>query len=235
MPPQLESNAVHRLWGSYITYVNNVRATVTLLNLSSPYRETCEPGTYLVPLDPVRSESEPVRPITGRAGVVTAREQVAVWPEAQRARLLKIDVHEERPIPEADQDQRLRSIWGTAPRIPFRNVGRLTPFGSETVFVSNEICTVKMLIFEGILSLQRHSSRSEVWYALDPGLRVYVGGKGLRTLDPGEAQKIDLNAWHWAYALRKRVRIIEVGFGWFSEDDISRIDPESAPSIVSPG
>jgi len=234
MPLQLDSNAVHRLWGSYITYVNNVRATVTLLNLSSPYRETCEPGTYLVPLDPVRSGSEPVRPTIGRAHVTSGEEQVAVWPEGQSARMLRIDVHQKEPVLETDQDSRLKAIWGTAPGIPFRDAGRLTPFGSETVFVSDEICTVKMLIFDGILSLQRHSSRSEVWYALDPGLRVYVGGKGLRTLDPGEAHKIDLNAWHWAYALRRRVRIIEVGFGWFAEDDISRIDPDSARSLVSP-
>ena len=234
MPFQPETMEIRRLWGSYITYVNNVHATVSLLKLRSPYRETCGDGIYLIPLDPVRSGAGPLVPTPGGAHITKDGEEVAIWPDGRSARVLRIEVHEQEPIPQGDHDARLKSIWGTAPRIPFGNAAKLTPFGSETVFVSEENCTVKMLIFEGILSLQRHSCRSEVWYALDPGLRVFVGGKGLRTLDPGEAHKIGLNDWHWAYALRKRVRIIEVGFGWFSEDDISRIDPESAPSIVTP-
>jgi mannose-6-phosphate isomerase len=74
------------------------------------------------------------------------------------------------------------------------------------------------------LSLQYHHRRDELWVVLDPGARVELGDKiiypqvGDRVIIPRTM------AHRLSAAGNKPVRILEVSFGEFDEDDIVRLE-----------
>lgn len=122
----------------------------------------------------------------------------------------------------------------TEPRDPLKEppteYGETRPWGSFRRFVHDEPCTVKMLtVLPGErLSLQSHKHRSEMWVFLDPGGIVDIDGE---TTHPavGDTVFIPCGARHRLAAdpsAGAPVRIVEMGFGTFDEDDITRYDDE---------
>lgn len=75
----------------------------------------------------------------------------------------------------------------------------------------------------GILSLQRHASRDELWHILDDGLQLELDGV-IHTPKPGDEFMIERGTTHRLSSLGPRGRVLEVGFGDFDEDDIERLD-----------
>ncbi len=75
----------------------------------------------------------------------------------------------------------------------------------------------------GTLSRQYHHHRDELWVVLDPGARVEMEDKVIYP-EPGEKLYIPHGTVHRLSAGREGpVRVLEVSFGEFDEDDIVRL------------
>ncbi|WP_307800161.1 phosphomannose isomerase type II C-terminal cupin domain [Actinomadura nitritigenes] len=99
------------------------------------------------------------------------------------------------------------------------------PWGAFEQFTLNEPSTVKIIYVEPgqRLSLQRHRDRDELWVALDPGAVFEVAGR--RTLpEVGERVLIRAGQTHRLGSDGPAVRVMEIAFGNFDEDDIERLE-----------
>jgi mannose-6-phosphate isomerase-like protein (cupin superfamily) len=86
--------------------------------------------------------------------------------------------------------------------------------------------TVKIITVDpgGILSSQYHYHRDELWVVLDPGAKVELGDEVLHPT-PGEKLYIPRETVHRLCCVGEQpVRILEVSFGEFDEDDIIRLE-----------
>jgi mannose-6-phosphate isomerase-like protein (cupin superfamily) len=98
------------------------------------------------------------------------------------------------------------------------------PWGNFKRFVHNKNCTVKIITVApgGVLSLQSHNYRDELWVALDDGLRVELDGKTF-PIARGDEAFVPRGSRH---RLSSDVggRILEISFGNFDEEDIVRYE-----------
>ncbi len=100
------------------------------------------------------------------------------------------------------------------------------PWGRFEQYAHNVPCTVKIITVEpgGTLSRQYHYYRDELWVVLDPGARVELSDKVLHP-EPEEKLFIPRGTTHRLSCDGERpVRILEVSFGQFDEDDIVRLE-----------
>ncbi len=102
------------------------------------------------------------------------------------------------------------------------------PWGRFEQYTHNLPCTVKIITVAagGVLSRQYHHKRDELWVALDEGVLVELDGESLRPT-PGERIYIPRGTVHRLSAAEERrepVRVLEISFGDFDEDDIVRLD-----------
>lgn len=77
----------------------------------------------------------------------------------------------------------------------------------------------------GVLSLQRHEHRDEVWHVLDDGLRVQIDDQ-VTDAAVGDEFLIRRGQTHRLSSLGPGGRVLEVAFGIFDEDDIERLDDD---------
>jgi mannose-1-phosphate guanylyltransferase/mannose-6-phosphate isomerase len=113
-----------------------------------------------------------------------------------------------------------KSILAAKP--PVRLVER--PWGSFKQFARNEECTVSLMTVQPgqQLSLQSHCGRAELWIVLDDGAVVWVGDES-RERSAGDEIWIPANAKHRLGCPGPRpVRVLEVAFGNWQQDDITR-------------
>jgi mannose-6-phosphate isomerase len=100
------------------------------------------------------------------------------------------------------------------------------PWGEFEQFTHNQESTVKILTVQpgGVLSSQYHFKRDELWLVLDNGAKVEIGD---RTLFPRQGEKVFIPN-HTPHRLSvvgdEPVRVMEVSFGKFDEEDIVRLD-----------
>ena len=102
------------------------------------------------------------------------------------------------------------------------------PWGRFEQFATNEQVTVKIITVEPgqRLSLQRHQLRSELWTIIDGPVDVEVSGIP-GSLNSGEHIWIPQLAMHrMGNSSPQTVRVLEVAFGHFDEDDIERFDDD---------
>jgi mannose-6-phosphate isomerase len=98
------------------------------------------------------------------------------------------------------------------------------PWGDFKEFVLNKKCTVKILTVnpKGVISLQYHNNRDEMWYFLTSGY-VQLGDKK-KKVKKGEIINIKKKQLHRVFAKDKKVEFLEISFGDFNEKDIVRLD-----------
>ncbi|MEO7058432.1 MAG: phosphomannose isomerase type II C-terminal cupin domain [Lapillicoccus sp.] len=112
---------------------------------------------------------------------------------------------------------------------PLDNVIRsVRPWGEFEQFVSNERSTTKIItVAPGQrLSLQRHVHRDELWHVIDGPVHVVVGSDE-RTLATGERVFVPRGTIHrMGNPGAAAVRVLEVAFGDFDEDDIERLEDD---------
>ncbi len=98
------------------------------------------------------------------------------------------------------------------------------PWGLFRRFVLNKKCTVKILEVNPNqkLSLQKHKKRKETWFFLTPGY-VQVGKKKTK-VKKGELVQINKNVAHRLFAEKKKVEVLEISEGQFSEKDVTRLE-----------
>jgi mannose-6-phosphate isomerase len=100
------------------------------------------------------------------------------------------------------------------------------PWGKFEQYTHNLPSTVKIITVDpgGILSSQYHYRRDELWVVLDPGAKVELGDEVLYPT-PGEKLYIPRETVHRLSCVGEQpVRILEVSFGEFNEDDIVRLE-----------
>ena len=98
------------------------------------------------------------------------------------------------------------------------------PWGSFKQFANNSDCTVSLMtVLPGQrLSLQSHTGRAELWIVIDAGAVVQVGEQE-RTCQAGDEIWIPANEKHrLSCGGEKPVRVLEVAFGNWQQDDIAR-------------
>ena len=102
------------------------------------------------------------------------------------------------------------------------------PWGSFFQYANNEEVTVSLMtVIPGQrLSLQSHTGRAELWIALDEGAKVEIDDQ---TIFPkqGEEMWIPAGARHrLGCEGDKPVRVLEVAFGNWQQEDISRYEDD---------
>jgi len=111
------------------------------------------------------------------------------------------------------------------------------PWGRFEQYTHNTPSTVKIITVEpgGSLSLQYHHGRDELWVVLDEGARIQLGDADIRPR-VGERIFIPHTTAHRLSATGDRaVRILEVSFGEFDEDDIVRLEDVYGRALATDG
>jgi mannose-6-phosphate isomerase len=116
------------------------------------------------------------------------------------------------------------------PQIPesIPPIGRVTrPWGSFRQFANNREVTVSLMSVNPRerLSLQSHRGRAELWIVLDKGAIVQVNDDTFHP-EPGAEIWIPAGAKHRLSSAGGTVRVLEVAFGNWQQDDITRYDDD---------
>jgi mannose-1-phosphate guanylyltransferase/mannose-6-phosphate isomerase len=104
------------------------------------------------------------------------------------------------------------------------------PWGSFMQYAFNRDCTVSLMTVNPgqRLSLQSHTGRAELWIVLDDGAQVQVG-ENVRVYNSGDEIWIPANEKHrLACAAEHRIRVLEVAFGNWQQEDIQRYEDDYA-------
>lgn len=103
------------------------------------------------------------------------------------------------------------------------------PWGSFVQYAHNQETTVSLMTVRPgqRLSLQAHEGRAELWIALDDGAVVQVGEE---TLYPKRGEEIWIPAGtaHRLGSTGPEVRVLEVAFGNWQQEDIVRFEDDYA-------
>jgi mannose-6-phosphate isomerase len=100
------------------------------------------------------------------------------------------------------------------------------PWGYFEQYTHNLPSTVKIITVApgGTLSRQYHHKRDELWVVLDEGACVELDGE---VLYPGREEKLFIprgTVHRLSSVGGSEVRVLEISFGEFEEDDIVRLD-----------
>jgi mannose-6-phosphate isomerase len=107
------------------------------------------------------------------------------------------------------------------------------PWGSFEQYAHNREVTVSLMEVEPgkRLSLQSHTGRAELWIVLDEGAEIQVKDS-IYHPQVGEKIWIPVNTPHRLGNIGKRVRVLEVAFGNWQQDDITRYaDDYARPEV----
>ena len=101
------------------------------------------------------------------------------------------------------------------------------PWGEFFQFTENEVSTVKLLNVEpnSALSLQIHEHRDELWRVLSGQGIIRIGDESFHAKENDEFF-IKRGQVHRITTNHVRLKILEIAFGKFDEDDIQRIEDD---------
>lgn len=99
------------------------------------------------------------------------------------------------------------------------------PWGNFSQYANNEEVTVSLMSVKPNqqLSLQTHIGRAELWIVLDGGGRVQVDDQIMEP-EAGDEIWIPAGARHRLSSTGPVVRVLEVAFGNWQQEDIKRYD-----------
>jgi mannose-6-phosphate isomerase len=98
------------------------------------------------------------------------------------------------------------------------------PWGSFEQYAHNREVTVSLMTVEPgkRLSMQSHTGRAELWIVLDEGAVIEVNDVVYDHPAVGEKIWIPVNSRHRLSSTQKSVRVLEVAFGNWQQEDITR-------------
>lgn len=101
------------------------------------------------------------------------------------------------------------------------------PWGVFYQYAHNEPVTVSLMTVKphSRLSFQSHTHRSELWIALDSNSVIQVGDT-VHHAQSGEEFWIPAGVKHRLSAENEAVRVLEVAFGDWQQDDITRYEDD---------
>lgn len=133
--------------------------------------------------------------------------------------------------PPADRATHDADVYVHGERDPRQDIfAQDRPWGDFRQFVSNERVTVKIITVQPghRLSLQTHTRRGEMWQVLDGPMFIEVDDQAWLAA-PGETVWVPRGATHrMSNQSEQPARILEVAFGFFDEDDITRLQDDYA-------
>jgi mannose-6-phosphate isomerase-like protein (cupin superfamily) len=99
------------------------------------------------------------------------------------------------------------------------------PWGHFRQFCKDTSVTVKIISVNPneMLSLQSHTKREEFWRVIE-GHGVVEIENNQQEVKPGDEIFIPIGARHRLVAKNENLEVLEISFGEFSEDDITRYD-----------
>lgn len=99
------------------------------------------------------------------------------------------------------------------------------PWGHFERFTKNESTTVKILTLnpEQEFSLQEHEHRTEFWKII-AGEGIVILGEKESTANIGDEFLVEPKMLHRAEAGGEGMKILEISFGEFDEEDIERVE-----------
>lgn len=100
------------------------------------------------------------------------------------------------------------------------------PWGRFEQYTHDLPCTVKIITVApgGVLSRQYHHNRDELWVTLDAGARVELGEE---VVEPAADEELFIpreTVHRLSTVGEEPVRILEISFGTFDEEDIVRLE-----------
>lgn len=101
------------------------------------------------------------------------------------------------------------------------------PWGNFSQYANNKEVTVSLMKVKPKqrLSLQSHTGRAELWIVLDDGAQVQVGDQIMEP-EAGDEIWIPDGARHRLSSRGPTVRVLEVAFGNWQQEDITRYDDD---------
>lgn len=101
------------------------------------------------------------------------------------------------------------------------------PWGHFRQYVFNQPCSVKLITLSPNqeTSLHFHNLRDDMWVILDDGLKVQIGHEVHET-KAGEEYVIPAEQLHRIISTGKKGRVLEIAFGYTTEEDNLRIKDE---------
>jgi mannose-6-phosphate isomerase-like protein (cupin superfamily) len=101
------------------------------------------------------------------------------------------------------------------------------PWGKFRQFTASEPSTVKLITIKygQRLSLQYHQHRREFWVVLTGQPKIEIGKEAF-TANPDDEFEIPPTVPHRISAGDAEVKILEISFGRFNEDDIVRLEDD---------
>lgn len=108
---------------------------------------------------------------------------------------------------------------------PFLSYSEKRPWGEFTRFTHGQTSTVKIITVKSgeAFSLQKHSKRDEFWYVISGKGRI-IHGDEIDEIESGKEYFIPRENLHRVEATDEDVKILEISFGEFEEDDITRLE-----------
>jgi mannose-1-phosphate guanylyltransferase/mannose-6-phosphate isomerase len=99
------------------------------------------------------------------------------------------------------------------------------PWGTFKRYTLNELVTVKILTVNSgqCLSKQSHRMRSELWVPLDEGAEMEIGDRKIYPKKEDEVW-IPQGVAHRLSSKDNKVRVLEISFGNFDEEDVIRYE-----------
>lgn len=99
------------------------------------------------------------------------------------------------------------------------------PWGKFEQFTHNEVTTVKIISVNAnnLLSLQYHNHRTEFWRIIS-GHPLVTVGEVVKIAKPGDEFIIDKLQPHRLEAQNDNVKVLEIAYGDFDEEDIIRYE-----------
>ncbi len=102
------------------------------------------------------------------------------------------------------------------------------PWGKVVTYALNQPSSVRLITVEPgqETSEHYHRLRDEMWVVLDPGLVIQIGNKVLEA-QPGDEYVVSAEEPHRIQNKgEKRGRVLEVAYGYTSEDDTFRLQDD---------
>lgn len=101
------------------------------------------------------------------------------------------------------------------------------PWGNFEQFTKNALSTVKIIKINSNekISLQYHNHRKEFWLVLSGNCSILIGEDVFKAKE-GDSFLVPRKIKHRIKAGSSRVKILEISFGRFDENDIVRLDDE---------
>ena len=102
------------------------------------------------------------------------------------------------------------------------------PWGRVATYALNQPSSVRMITVDPgqETSVHYHQLRDEMWVVIDPGLTIHIGNREVHP-QPGEEFVVAAEETHRiANSGSARGRVLEIAYGYTTEDDTFRLEDD---------